>query len=327
MIVSRRPAHLILSLLLLLSLSASVLGAQEHAIDRKPNSETARQRAASAQTQVTTGQEASPSKEQLASETVSTDAVRKASLIDLIASRPLVKGKATLAPVGPQAGSSDKWEFTFTPYVLLGSLKGEVGQGTRIANVDAKFSEIIKEFNFGFMARFDARKNRFIFFNDLLYLNLADTIETPGPLFSSIRADLKTLMLQPTVGYRLIAGEGGSLDLFGGIRYWHLSTNVEFRAGVLPAATIDLNQNWVDAIGGLKARGRLSEKWYVLGYGDLGGGGSEFTYQLFGGVGVNLNRVMSFIVGYRYLHVDYRKDGFVYDTGLRGPVIGGGFRF
>jgi hypothetical protein len=138
---------------------------------------------------------------------------------------------------------------------------------------------------------------------------------------------LKTFTLQPSVGFRLIGGDGGSLDVFGGIRYWHLSTNIEFRAGVLPAATLDENKNWVDAIGGLRARGRLSEKWYIVGYGDLGGGGSEFTYQLYGGLGVNVNRIMSFVFGYRYLKVDYRQDGFVYDTGLRGPVIGGGFRW
>lgn len=322
-----RPAYLIISVLLLLSLSANVFGAQDDSVDTKPNAETAQQRTGSTQTQVTSDQEAAPLKEQIASEPAPAELLRKESMIDAIASRPLVNGKATLAPVSPQAGSSDGWVVTFAPYVLLGSMKGEVGMGNRIAEVDARFKDIIDQFNFGFMGLFEARKGRFMILTDFIYLNLADTIETPGPLFSTIRVDLKTLTLQPALGYRLIDGDGGSIALIGGIRYWHLSTNLEFRPGLLPGSTVDVNKNWVDAIVGMSARGRLSDKWFVFGYADAGAGGSKFTYQFFAGLGVHITNRLSFAFGYRYLDVNYRKDGFVYDTALRGPVIGGGFRF
>ena len=113
----------------------------------------------------------------------------------------------------------------------------------------------------------------------------------------------------------------------GGVRYWHLSTNIEFRPGILPAAEIHDDRNWVDAIGGLRGRARLSPRWSVTGLGDLGGGGSDFTYQLFGGIGASVSKRVSLVFGYRYLAVNYRSNGFIFDVALKGPVPGAGFRF
>ena len=54
------------------------------------------------------------------------------------------------------------------------------------------------------MGMFEARKDRFMFLNDLVYLNLADSKATSGVLFSSVRADFKAFILTPAVGYRLV---------------------------------------------------------------------------------------------------------------------------
>jgi len=58
-----------------------------------------------------------------------------------------------------------------------------------------------------------------------------------------------------------------------------------------------------------------------------GGGGSQFTYQLFGGIGFQLTRHFSLTGGYRHLKVDYDKDGFLFDVALHGPVFGMGIKF
>ena len=77
------------------------------------------------------------------------------------------------------------------------------------------------------------------------------------------------------------------------------------------------------------ARGRIAvtKSIVLVGKADLGGGGSEFTYQFFGGAAFNLSRRVSLVGAYRVLHVDYDKDNFLFDMSLTGPVIGVGFRF
>jgi opacity protein-like surface antigen len=71
----------------------------------------------------------------------------------------------------------------------------------------------------------------------------------------------------------------------------------------------------------------LSPRWFVTGKADLGGGGSKFTYQLFGGVGVNVGKRWALVGGYRDLNVNYDKDGFLFDMSLHGPILGIGMKF
>lgn len=61
----------------------------------------------------------------------------------------------------------------------------------------------------------------------------------------------------------------------------------------------------MDAVGGVRASAHLLEKLFVTGKFDLAGGGSKFTYQLFGGGGYNISKKIALLFGYRALDVDY----------------------
>jgi hypothetical protein len=165
------------------------------------------------------------------------------------------------------------------------------------------------------MGAFEARKNRFFFLTDMLYINLSDEFDTPGVLFDNVEIVAKLFILDPEVGYRLAEKNGSSIDVLGGIRYWHLRTELEFRPGVLAGVSAEGSRNWVDAVVGLRARGRLSDRWFVVGKFDLGGGGSDFTYQFVGAAGFDVRSKISLLFGYRYLSVDYEdeEDGFLFE--------------
>ena len=64
-----------------------------------------------------------------------------------------------------------------------------------------------------------------------------------------------------------------------------------------------------------------------MGRFDVGGGGSKFTYQVFGGLGYNVNKKIALVGGYRALDVNYDKNNFLYDTNQRGLIMGIGFKF
>jgi len=229
----------------------------------------------------------------------------------------------------PQAVDPDEWRFTFTPYLWVAGISGDVGIGSASVNVDAGITDSNVKLNFGFMSTFSARKNRFVILTDLQYSNLGSEHATPGPLFSTARADFKTFVLDPEVGYRLVDNpeKNASIDVLGGIRYWHLRTDLTFNQGLLSAVTLSRSRSWVDAVAGLKASTNISKRIFLTGKADLGGGGSKFTYQLFGGVGLLMGKHFSLIGGYRHLSVDYNKDGFLFDTALAGPVFGLAIRF
>jgi hypothetical protein len=76
----------------------------------------------------------------------------------------------------------------------------------------------------------------------------------------------------------------------------------------------------------LRGKVYLPRKWWITGYGDLGGGDSNFTYQIIGTAGVDIHKHYALVFGYRYLNVDYDKDNFLYDTALKGPLFGFTFK-
>jgi hypothetical protein len=232
-------------------------------------------------------------------------------------------------PTSPQSGSSDKWQFQFSPYFWLASLHGTGGVGNRTIQVDESFSDIFHSLKFALMGVFEARKDTFVSLTDLEYVSIRDDKATPGPLFSNVDAGFKTFIFDQEVGYRLYddPAKGASVDVLGGIRVWHVSTDLDFGAGILPATQIQGSRNWVDGVVGLRGKAAVSKKMFVTGKFDLGGGGSKFTWQIFGGGGYNVKPNIALIFGYRVLDVDYHKNNFVYDMNQRGPIMGLGFKF
>ena len=240
------------------------------------------------------------------------------------------KSVAAKAQGGTASGSSDAWHYQFTPYLVLPSFNGTAGVNGRVVGSNASASDIISNLNFAFMGAFEARKNKFVLLTDILYVNLADSNARPGPLFSSAHTDFKAFILDPEVGYRLAEKQGASLDVLAGIRFWHLSTRLELRPGVLPATQLDGSKNWVDPVFGLRGKIPLSPRFFLTAKGDLGGFGvgSHFTWQLFGGLGINVGKRAALVLGYRNLDVDYSdNNGFLFDMAIRGPMLGFGFKF
>jgi len=247
------------------------------------------------------------------------------------ASAPLLDtiNSSTETNPAPPAAAADEWQFQVTPYLWIPRISGRTGIGNLTTDVDAALSNDNVDLNFGFMATFEARKNRWVILTDLQFSNLGTENSTPGPFFSSSEADFKTFILDPEVGYRILQNpENGSyVDVLGGVRYWHLKTDLTFNAGILPSVSATRSREWADGVAGLRGRVFISPRWFLTGKGDLGGGGSNFTYQLFGGAGALVGSRYAVIGGYRYLNVNYNKDNFLFDMALHGPILGVGIKF
>jgi hypothetical protein len=222
---------------------------------------------------------------------------------------------------------SEDWQFEVVPYLWGSGVNGQVGVGARTANVDASFSNILDHLHFAAMGLVDAQRDRLSVVTDAFYTDLRGTRATPGPLFSSVSPQQRIFILTPEAGYRVRETPGGWVDLVGGIRLWRMTTELQFQPGVLPALNVSGSRTWVDGIVGARARKMISNRWWASAYGDLGGGGSSFTYQLVGTAGLDIHEHYALTLGYRYLDVDYDKNNFVMDTAMKGPVIGFTFKF
>jgi hypothetical protein len=236
-----------------------------------------------------------------------------------------VLGSAVAAQDAAQQTETDGWQFSFIPYVWAAAFQGRIGVGPAVTHVDLSFGDIIDHADFALMGVFEARKERWIGLLDGFYVGLSADTTASVPTGTTLRLDQDQVMLQPALGYTLLVRPWGGLDALGGMRYWHITTSLS--ATGVGQATRSASKAWVDGAVGARLRYSPGRRWHLFALGDVGAGGSDFTWQASGGVGFDVGSCCTILGGYRHLDVDYESEGFVNDTHMAGPDLGFGLRF
>lgn len=324
-----RRASLGFALILTSVCSVKVFAQKQASLDAAPGTPAAQSKGVNAPDESRQPDPASPN---ASKETTLAEGSKQAiGILKTNASADDAKSERSASSVtpNPQGAATDKWQFQLTPYLWIVGLSGRAGIGNLSTDVSSGITDSSVHVNFGFMATFEARKDRLLVLTDLQYSDLATDHTTPGPLFSSARASFKTFILDPEAGYRVIdkPDRGASVDVLAGVRFWHLTTDLDFNRGLLSDRKVSAGRGWVDAVAGLRGRILLWPRLFAVGKGDLGGGGSHFTYQLFGGAGFEFGKRYAIIGGYRHLHVNYNNNNLLFDMSLHGPLFGFAIKF
>jgi hypothetical protein len=221
------------------------------------------------------------------------------------------------------------WSFTVAPYFWMAGLSGDIAEfGAPPVSVDVKFADILKALDFSMMVVSEARYGRFSLSSDLLYLKLSTDKTTPKtPFAGSLGLGAKTLEATALAGYSLIDTPRGRLDVVAGARLWSVETTLSVNGGVLSGLWLRDRETWVDAMAGLKGRVDLTPNFYLTGWALAGGGSSESSWDVLGGVGYRFSDRFSAVLGYRAAGVDYENGPFLFDVVLQGPILGAVLRF
>ncbi|HEY1482087.1 MAG TPA: hypothetical protein VGF19_05115 [Candidatus Acidoferrum sp.] len=221
-----------------------------------------------------------------------------------------------------------EWHVEWVPFYLwFSGLSGTVGaQGNQVP-VSVSFSQVLSNLNIGLMSVLDVRRKRIGLLTDLVFISLSSPEQTTpiqGGAYSGFKANAKTFWIDPELYFRVIDKPLFSVDATGGGRFWRLDNSISLSAGTLAAADIGQTQSWVDPVLGARFRVNLPKESFVLLKGDAGGFGvgSQLTYQIYAVVGKEFKKKFSAMLGYRYLDVDYKNGGFLYDTHMSGLLAG-----
>lgn len=230
------------------------------------------------------------------------------------------------------------WQFEVTPYIFAAGMDGTVGVRGISADIDMSFSDIWERLDSAFMFYFSARKGDWIYALDAIYFKVADQAAASwqGPLGNSSTAQLNADMTQQA--YALSAGrrvlnQQTKVDVMGVARYTSLDAdlNLALTTGlpILPdgSRSVSRKESWWDAAIAVRVSTPIAEKWDLVGYADIGAGGSDLTYQLLAGVNWQFGKTFSAKFGYRHFYQDYQKDDFKWDMTTSGVYAGLGIRF
>ena len=166
---------------------------------------------------------------------------------------------------------------------------------------------------------------------DLVYARLHDDIAPPaGIVFSSTHEVVKETIGTFALSYRVVDAKPAYLDLFAGARVYSFYSEIVLRPN-LPGGTgfaADGTTTWADPIVGLRGRYYVSRAVFLNGYGDVGGfgAGSELSWQVLGGIGVQAARWCDVQLGYRALGFEYDGARGKQEITTHGPIIGATIR-
>jgi hypothetical protein len=230
---------------------------------------------------------------------------------------------ASSAPPANSAADSS-WHLAVSPYLWLPGVHGTIGGLGRDASISASPGDLLSHFRFGLMGVVEARYKRIVLPLDLMWVRLEDDKALPVPL-KTIAANVKAseFILSPQIGFRLVDQKQLKIDALTGFRYWHLGQNLQFTPSAL-GLSFSGSQNWVDPLVGGHIQVALSPKIEAIIAGDVGGWGtgSQLDYQVVGVLGYRIKPALVLQAGYRYLYVNYRSGGAIFDVATSGVILG-----
>lgn len=232
---------------------------------------------------------------------------------------------ARAEPVEPvlQAPATSKWGASFTPYMWMAGIRGEIGHGgDTLAHMRYDFSKVIDNLNFSAMGVAELRYDRFSLSSDLIYLRLTDHFAVKRVGLNQGKVGVGMLQWTPLAGYALLQNGRNRLEIVAGARVWSVKTLIGAEFTRFGAHSAERTQTWVDAVGGLRGRAFLNDNFFLGGWALAGGGGSDYMWDMMGGVGYRFNDMFSATAGYRAQRVQFREAGFLFDVAVHGPIVG-----
>jgi hypothetical protein len=203
----------------------------------------------------------------------------------------------------------------------ISGLSGDAGVRGVVADVDVPFADILKRLDMIAAGSLYARYHRWEFFADGLYMRISDDARLRGLLFGSAHIVIKDAFAEGFVGYRLFSCEQGHLSLLAGARYNYMRGDFRLLGTRLAGRRAEGAVDWVDPVVGVSGKVRAWKPVSFWTRANIGGFGaaSDLTWQVQGGLKVQLTRRIYSDIGWAYFKNDYTAGGFTSKTALNGP--------
>jgi hypothetical protein len=218
----------------------------------------------------------------------------------------------------------NEWEFNVTPYIWFSGLSADISFLNQNIPVEASFSDVVKNLKMAGLLHAEAKNGRWIIITDLVYMKL-----DKGGRIDLLNLDtslkLKQFIADLDVGYNLLnVDDWLFLDVYGGLRYFETTSQLNVGAQTLLDRTINVN----DPVLGVRFK-TITEKWINGAQIDAGGFGigSEISWKGNIYAGYRFSKTFSMLVGFQGYGIDYEKDSFGLDLVVAGFATGFNFNF
>ena len=235
------------------------------------------------------------------------------------------------ADAKPDATRSDAapedWEFVLQLYGWIAEIDGTTADGH---DFTIDFKTIVENLDMTLMTTVGARKDKWTFMTDVLYLDINDSSNSNlNPALKRSDLYMKAWVVSPFVSYEIIGNKKGSLQVLAGARYLWIEVGVELktRPPLEPEKIDDDGDGDVwDGVVGVRGFYNLTDRWFIPYRLDFGAGDTDFTWHAFGGIGYKFDK-FKMVAAYRHVDWNFANDSVLDDLQVSGPLVGALFTF
>lgn len=232
------------------------------------------------------------------------------------------------APASSIQPAASDWDFTAELYGWMPSLNPELTSGQEL---EIDFGDILDTLQFTFMGAFKAKKDRWGAFADVVYLDIAQTKRgtiSVGPveIADRVSVEMKSWIITLGASYEFARTRNSMFEAVGGARYLSIETIIDANIGPISKGIDETDTVW-DGFVGVAGRTELNDKWALTYYADIGGGGSDLTWQAHASVDYSLSKTIDLSAGYRHIDWQFKDFGPLDQLYVTGPYVGAKFRF
>ncbi|MEI8382257.1 MAG: hypothetical protein WCJ09_19150 [Planctomycetota bacterium] len=247
---------------------------------------------------------------------------------------------------GPYAGPSSTggtWVL-IAPYGWIAGMKGEVGIGNRVLNIDLTPGRVLQhlgDVDGALMLHTEVGRGNLGFILDGNLIRASTSVSTAP---AQIDVTFSQTLLEGLGMYRaiempdfLVEGKSLTVDFLAGGRYYQFSNGFAIYPvnPALPPLQTNLTATWVDLVLGVRTRVPVTNSLDAFARVDAGGFGisssSTMAWNLIAGVDYKMTANSSLIAGYRQLDINKQSysgtQPFDFNARLYGPFMALAFQF
>lgn len=243
----------------------------------------------------------------------------------------LLRACAILLPalLGGRLAGADEWRFSVAPYLWVASLEVDSSLPDLPPATPPEVERFETKLTGGFMIAGQAQYGSFGLALDYDWLRLNTKSTSPAPAFSDVELNSNFYHWTAALTWLVPTDAAWHVQLLAGARFFTVSGEQVFKAGVLPGFTRNSDHTWTDPLLGADVRYTIDDQWFVMGKLLVGGfgSGSNAMVDALGGVGYQFNKSWSGLLGYRYLREDFEQGKFTVNLTGQGFLLGVAYRF
>lgn len=254
----------------------------------------------------------------------------------------LAAAVSLLLGVNAAQAADDDWQFRASIYGYFPSIAGETNFAAGGSEIDISAEDLIENAKLVAMASFEAQRERFGAFVDVIHMNIGDSVSDstslgagaialPPGLTADASLDIEAWVVTAAANYRAVSNAQSTFDVFAGARLldaqgeldWSFNVDLSPLGGPPQRGAAEAGDDKLDAIVGVKGRYEFGaeHRWFVPYYVDAGTGDSDVTWQAAVGIGY-ATRHGEIFAAYRHLDYDLGDDGAIASLEFDGPAIG-----